>query len=675
MAEHGLTDRTRPRWPVLALASIGLLAFVLNLWVLAGAWTGGGDPGHRTLLIRELLLPRMATGLLAGAALGLAATLFQHALQNPLAEPTTLGISAGAYLALTGATLWAPWLFESGREWVALLGAGLAMLAVFSLSGGAASPLTMIIAGLLVSLLCGALAALFVLLNHDYLTEIFIWQSGSLAQIGWNTPLRFTVALATTAILATLLLRPLTLLELGDDGSRALGMPAGAIRWAALSLATALSAIVVASVGVLGFVGLAAPALTRLVGARLLAHRLVLASVFGALLLTLADAVVMLLPTAQPIPAGVATAALGAPLILLLLSRLRPSSLPGRQASAEASFETGPRPKLLLAGVPILLAIGLLALLLGRGGDAWHGFRLDGFSSAFVALRLPRVLAAAAAGGMLALAGTLLQRWTANPLASPEVLGISSGACLGVAGLMLLMPGLDGAWLAAMGGAALVLTCLVLIGRSGKFSSEHILLGGIALSVLSSAALAILMTKGDPRVGFLLSWMTGSTYRTTLAEAELAAVTAFSLLVLSPLLARWLLIMPLGEPVERMLGVPLSAARLLVLLVAAIATATATMIVGPLSFVGLLAPHLARQLGFRRPVEQIVAGTLLGATIMVLADWLGRVAAYPWQVPSGLIATLVGGLLFVVLLARSPSTHAAGAIAAGQGQPARSGDR
>lgn len=657
MAEHEPIHRSRGLRPVLVLVAVVLLALALNLWVLAGVWAGGEDPAHRALVVRELLLPRMMTGLLAGAALGLAGTLFQHALQNPLAEPTTLGISAGAYLALTGATLWAPWLFVAGREWVALLGAGLAMLAVFSLAGAASSSLTLIIAGLLVSLLCGALAALFVLLNHDYLTEIFIWQSGSLALVGWATPLRFTLALATTTALAALLLRPLTLLELGDDGSRALGMPAAAIRWAAVSLATVLSAIVVASVGVLGFVGLGAPALARMVGARRLVHSLVLASVLGGLLLTLADAVVMLLPTTQQIPAGVATAALGAPLILLLLSRSRPSSPAGRQASSEAPFETGRRSSLLLTGIPILFAIGLMALLLGRGGDSWHGFRLDGFASAFATLRLSRVLAAAAAGGMLALAGTLLQRWTANPLASPEVLGISSGACLGVACAMLLMPGFDGTWIAAVSGAAFALTCLVLIARSGRFSSDHILLGGIALSVLSSAALAILMTKGDPRIGFLLSWMTGSTYRTTLAEAGLAALVACSLLALSPLLARWLLIMPLGEPIERMLGVPFSVARMLVLLVAAFATATATMIVGPLSFVGLLAPHLARQLGFRRPIEQLVAGSLLGATIMMLADWLGRVVAYPWQIPAGLIATLIGGALFIVLLSRSSSTQ------------------
>lgn len=673
---------------MLVLASIVLLALALNLWILAGAQTGRHNPDQHAMLISQLFLPRMTMGLLAGAALGFAATLFQHALQNPLAEPTTLGVSAGAYLALTGATLWAPWLLEPGREWVALLGAGLAMLAVFSLSGGAASPLTMIIAGLLVSLLCGALAALFVLLNHDYLTEVFIWQSGSLAQIGWSMPQRLALALAVATAAAAALLRPLTLLELGDDGGRALGIPAGAIRWTALSLATVLSAIVVASVGVLGFVGLGAPALARMMGARRLAQRLLLASMIGALLLTLADGAVMLLPTAQQIPAGVATAALGAPLILLLLPRLRPSSPAGKPAASAASCETGPRRGLLFAVIPLFLTIGLAALLLGRGGDAWHGFRADGFSSAFVTLRLPRVLAAAAAGGMLALAGTLLQRWTANPLASPEVLGISSGACLGVAGAMLLMPGFDGSWIAAVSGAALVLTCLVLIGRSGKFAPDHILLAGIALSVLSSAVLAILMTKGDPRIGLLLSWMTGSTYRTTLAEAELVAVIAFGLLVTSPLLSRWLRILPLGEPVMRMLGMPLSLARLLILFVAAVATATATLIVGPLSFVGLLAPHLTRQLGFRRPVEQLVAGTLLGASIMVLADWLGRVAAYPWQLPSGLIATLVGGLLFAFLLARSapvqrrsagwdetPSTRGTGAIAPERQQRARGPDR
>ncbi|CAH1659490.1 iron(III) hydroxamate ABC transporter membrane subunit [Hyphomicrobiales bacterium] len=656
MTDDNMTAPGTPgRWSLWALVSIVALAIVLNLMVLANTWAGVAVPGHRATIIVEFVLPRMATGLLAGAALGLAAALFQHALRNPLAEPTTLGISAGAYLALTGATLWTPWLLEAGREWVALLGAALAMLAVFQLSGRAASPATMIVAGLLVSLLCGALAALFVLLNHDYLTEIFIWQSGSLAQIGWTTPLRFVLTLGVAAALATVMRRPLALLELGDEGSRALGIPVGALRWAALCLATVLSAIIVASVGVLGFVGLGAPALARMIGARRLAHRLIVAALVGSLLLTIADAVVTLLPTAQQVPVGAATALLGAPLILILLRRLRPASPAGNRTPQEDGFGAPRNANTLLIAIPALLAIGLLALLLGRGGEAWHGFHLDGLASALVHLRLPRALAAAAAGGMLALAGVLLQRWTANPLASPEVLGISSGACLGVVIAMLLISGFDATltWIAAWIGASLALACLVLIGRASNFAPDQVLLAGTAMSVLASAATAILMTKGDPRLGFLLTWMTGSTYRTTLAEAQVATVIALSLLAISSLFLRWLVILHLGTPFARMLGVPLSPAQLLILLIAAIATATATLIVGPLSFVGLLAPQLARQLGFRRPGEHLVACFLLGATIMLLADWLGRTMMYPWQIPSGLVATLIGGLVFVSMLPRS----------------------
>ncbi|MBX3536674.1 MAG: Fe(3+)-hydroxamate ABC transporter permease FhuB [Chelatococcus sp.] len=637
------------RWPLVWLAA---LAVVLNLVVLVGSWTGGTVPDHRATMIIEFVLPRMATGLLVGAALGLAAALFQHVLRNPLAEPTTLGISAGAYLALTAATLWAPWLLEPGREWMALLGAALAAMAVFVLAGQAASPVTMIVAGLLVSLLCGALAALFVLLNHDYLTEVFIWQSGSLAQIGWTIPVRFVLTLGVASVIAAVMLRPLALLELGDEGSRALGMPVGAMRWAALCLATVLSAVVVASVGVLGFVGLGAPALARIIGVRHLAHRLIVASLVGALLLTIADAFVMLLPTAQQVPVGVATAALGAPLILLLQRRLRPSPIAGHQAPG-GERDRAPRGiGMLVIAVPALLAIGLLALLLGRGGEAWHGLQLDGLSSVLVDLRLPRALAAAAAGGMLALAGVLLQRWTANPLASPEVLGVSSGACLGVVLAMLLIPGFDATltWIAAWTGAGLALACFVWMGRSTDFAPDQVLVGGAAMSVLATAITAILMTKGDPRIGFLLTWLTGSTYRTTLAQAEIAIVIALGLLAVTPFLLRWLAILPLGEPVGRMLGVPLLAAQCSVLLVAAIATASATLIVGPLSFVGLLAPQLTRQLGFRRPEEHLVASFLIGAAIMLLADWLGRTLIYPWQIPSGLVATLIGGLAFALML-------------------------
>ncbi|KGM30929.1 iron chelate uptake ABC transporter family permease subunit, partial [Inquilinus limosus] len=115
---------------------------------------------------------------------------------------------------------------------------------------------------------------------------------------------------------------------------------------------------------------------------------------------------------------------------------------------------------------------------------------------------------------------------------------------------------------------------------------------------------------------------------------------------------RWLTILPLGPATGRALGVSLARSRAALLLLAAILTAGATLTVGPLSFVGLMAPHIVRMLGLRRPTPQILAAGLLGAGLMVLADWLGRTIAFPWQVPAGLVATFVGGTYFIWLMQR-----------------------
>lgn len=94
---------------------------------------------------------------------------------------------------------------------------------------------------------------------------------------------------------------------------------------------------------------------------------------------------------------------------------------------------------------------------------------------------------------------------------------------------------------------------------------------------------------------------------------------------------------------------PLAASRLLLLVFTAILTGAATLIMGPLSFAGLAAPHLARISGLRTPLAQVYGAAIIGAIIMVLADWIGRNIAFPWQVPAGIVATLLGGLYFILL--------------------------
>ena len=649
--------------PILGLAA-ALIALLLTAKVLAGylppalwlqaLWAPDGADVQQ-LLFHHAAVPRLLVSLLAGAALGLAGALFQLVLRNPLAEPTTLGTAAGAYLALTAATLYAPWLLEGGRTWVTLAGGTVATAAVFALAWGRGlAPIPVITAGLIVSFYCSSVSATLVLLNHEYLSALFIWQSGALGQNGWGTTSWLAPRLLLTAIPVLLLLRPLSVMELDDGAARGLGLSVASTRLVTLGLALVLTALVISAVGVIGFVGLAAPALARLAGARRVRQRLLWSPLLGACLLWLADQLIQALSGASvEVPTGIATAVLGAPLLLYLL-RYLPAGAGGRLESSPRPPPRTLSPGLLAAGCVVSLG-GLvwLALALGPTHTGWQWSHGQAFVDT-LPWRAPRVAAALGAGAMLGIAGVMVQRLTANPLASPEVLGISSGAALGVIVLIVVSPTFSQVAMlgaAAAGAFATLLTMLALGWRSG-FSPDRILLAGVALGTLFSALATLVLVSGDPRAELLMRWMTGSTYRVSVRDAGFACALALAGLALAPTFARWLDILPLGPAVSRGFGLNLPLSRLAVLAMVAVLTAAATLIVGPLSFIGLMAPHMVRMLGVSRSLPQVLIAAGLGAGIMVLADWLGRTLVFPWQLPAGLLATFVGGPYLMWLLRR-----------------------
>jgi len=122
------------------------------------------------------------------------------------------------------------------------------------------------------------------------------------------------------------------------------------------------------------------------------------------------------------------------------------------------------------------------------------------------------------------------------------------------------------------------------------------------------------------------------------------------LLALVPLCRRWLTVLPLGGDTARSVGMALNSSRIGLLLLAACLTATATMTIGPLSFIGLMAPHIARMMGFRRTMPHIVISALVGGLLLVFADWCGRMMMFPYQVPAGLLSTFIGAPYFIWLL-------------------------
>src|SRR5699024_10107365 len=179
-----------------------------------------------------------------------------------------------------------------------------------------------------------------------------------------------------------------------------------------------------------------------------------------------------------------------------------------------------------------------------------------------------------------------------------------------------------------------------------------LLWSGLAVVVAFDAVVRIALAVGVPRTQVMLAWASGSTYYVTLHTAMLITGVGFVLVVVTWLLTRWLDILPLGAPVARSLGLPVGASRLLLLCLVAVLTAAATLIVGPLSFVGLLAPHLARLSGLARARTQMAGAMVFGALLMIAADWAGREVLFPAEIPAGLVATLIGGGYFMWRLRR-----------------------
>lgn len=611
-------------FPVLLLALLVVAAAALtwmnfsqalprSQWAQA-AWSPDIDVIEQ-MIFHYSLLPRLAISLLVGAGLGMVGVLFQQVLRNPLAEPTTLGVATGAQLGITVTTLWAiPGAMAS--QFAALAGACVVGLIVFGVAWGKRlSPVT-------------------------------------LTQTDWGGVERLWPQLLGGVMLTLLLLRPLTLMGLDDGVARNLGLALSLARLAALSLAIVISALLVNAVGIIGFIGLFAPLLAKMLGARRLLPRLMLASLIGALILWLSDQIILWLTRVwMEVSTGSVTALIGAPLLLWLLPRLRSISAPDMKVNDRVATERQHVLAFALAGGVLLLMAVVVALSFGRDAHGWT-WASGALLEDLMPWRWPRIMAALFAGVMLAVAGCIIQRLTGNPMASPEVLGISSGAAFGVVLMLFLVPGNAFGWLLPTGslGAAVTLLIIMIAAGRGGFSPHRMLLAGMALSTAFTMLLMMLQASGDPRMAQVLTWISGSTYNATDAQVWRTGIVMVILLAITPLCRRWLTILPLGGDTARAVGMALTPTRIALLLLAACLTATATMTIGPLSFVGLMAPHIARMMGFRRTMPHIVISALVGGLLLVFADWCGRMVLFPFQIPAGLLSTFIGAPYFIYLL-------------------------
>jgi len=656
---HGMVSRKpASRWgkPQLSIAvSACACALIFALLVTLRPRLPASEAVLDAALLWQSMMPRAALSLIAGAALGLSGFLLQRVLRNPIADASTLGIASGAQLAMSIGLSFSPLLLGLSRELIAFAGGLVAVAIVLGLSWRRSlDPVTVALSGMIVTLIASALSVTIILARGEYAMSIYIWGAGSLSQQDWSGVLSLAPRLLAGFAAAVLLLRPLQVLSLDDAGAKSLGVALHATRLAVLLLAVWLSASVTANVGIIGFLGLAAPAIARFAGARTTTQLVIFAPLTGAALLFFTDCLTQLLgPGFTDIaPAGAATALLGGPLLLYLLPRVHSFAAVTAQTSSAITRLRSPA-RVFLMLLVALAAVVALVLTTAPANDGWH-IATGSLFSDLLPLRLPRTIVAGGAGAMLAAAGFIMQRVTGNPIASPEVLGVSAGGGAGLT-VALFIFGFPSPFVTLVSmaiGALVAFLIMIAIAARAQFAPERLLLAGIAIGAFSMAIVTMVLAQGDMRGYVLLTWLSGSTNRAGSFEAWTAVISLAVLAAPLPFLSRWLTILPLGGPSARSLGLPVGASRLALATIAALMTAVGSFLVGPLSLTGLIAPHLARLTGFHRPGQQLAASILIGAGVLMSADWLSRVVIYPYQVPVGLFAALIGGPYLIWLLTR-----------------------
>lgn len=265
-------------------------------------------------------------------------------------------------------------------------------------------------------------------------------------------------------------------------------------------------------------------------------------------------------------------------------------------------------------------------------------------------IRIPRALAAFTTGGLLALAGVIMQVLLRNPLADPYILGISGGAAVGALSAILL--GLGGWWMSNAAFAGALLSVVLVFGIANKFgrwSVTRLLLTGVVISAGWGAVINVLLTSSSSNnVQSMLFWLMGDLSQSRVGFGHLTVLLAG---VLGGLyLSRSLNVLVRGELVAASLGVNIKAMRVLLYLSASLLTATAVTIAGSVGFVGLVIPHMLRLLGARDHRLLLPCSILLGGSFLVIADALARTIIAPQQLPVGVVTAIIGVPSFLVIL-------------------------
>jgi len=625
-----------------------------------------GDGSTENLIVTSIRLPRTIAAGLIGGNLAVAGVLMQGATRNPLASPSIFGVSAGASLVVA---IWAAFSpAQNGLTLVTLAFVGAAIGgSVVLLAGGALSGrsnvIRMALAGVAVSAVLSALTQGIVVLDESSADRVLFWLAGSVHNTDWSsirTLLPWSILGVAIAIGSAFFLN---ILALGDELSSALGRRPSQVRIASFIAVIILTGVSVAIAGPISFLGLVVPHLARkLFGAD---HRVSVPMAFllGGTLMISADVLSRFVDFPFETPSGVLTAIVGAPFFLYLARRQFSSvgAVVFNTISSSTLTLTSPRKSFFT----VFPAIAIFSLVSLGVGAVWisppeilqwiSGTAEPHTTKILYDFRAPRIVGAIFAGSALAVSGVLIQSIIRNPLAAPEIIGISGGAGLAAVLLFVFVSAVSTIMLtsvAFVGGATTAGIVYLLAFRSGV-SPTRLALVGIAITTISASFVTLLLAKFPQDLNVALLWLAGSLWGREWGDIIALSIVALVLLPIAVLLAAQLDVIALGEHVAIGLGIRTERLRLITLVIAVGLASTAVATVGSIAFIGLMAPHAARLLVGNRHILLIPMAAGIGTVILLIADAVGRGLFAPTEIPAGIFTALVGGPYFLFLLSRT----------------------
>lgn len=600
-------------------------------------------------VVRDLRLPRLIIGIIAGGALGISGVLFQSLMRNPLASASTLGINAGSYFVVILFSIFLPNL-DTIAFLPAFIGALSTALLVLILGKGNSNTIQITLAGVALSLVFASVTSALQILFENETKGLFLWGSGSLVQNNWNG-VKFSFPVVLICFISAIFIsRKLDILELGDDLANSLGLNVNFYRLFGIILAVLSVSTVISVVGPIGFVGIVAPHIVKKLGFKKNKDILIFSFLIGSIVLVAADIIARLFTgSSYELPVGAFTAIIGAPWLIYLA--FKTSKTLGKSSYGFLVQTSKVRLPFSILILILSLLITFVFILSISNGDI--SLLSDESAKLIIGkIRLPRVLTAALAGTVLAISGFLLQTVLNNTLADPSTLGITPGSALGALVAIYFLPYTTSfsISLSAFIGAIIASIVIFSLSKKSNYNPTMLILIGMAVTAICDAALNIIIINTTVGKAASLVWLAGSTYGSTWSNVITLLLTILIFGPLAWLISKDLDAVMLGEDVATSIGANVTKVRLIASIIGILLSAIAVSTVGTVGFIGLLAPHMARFINGVKHRKNMIITALIGTLLLLSADYIGRIVIYPNELPSGLVVSIIGAPYFLWLL-------------------------